>query len=51
VDTKELGLHLLRKNIAFIPQQPFLFQGTVYENLDPFKEKTGEDVLNLLEDV
>jgi len=23
-DIKDLGLHLLRKNIAYIPQQPFL---------------------------
>jgi len=24
VNTKDVGLHLLRKNIAFIPQSPFL---------------------------
>jgi len=29
VDISKLGLHLLRKNIAYIPQQPFLLQGTI----------------------
>ena len=36
VDTKSVGLHILRNNIAFIPQSPFLLQGTIQENLDPF---------------
>lgn len=29
VDIREVGLHLLRNNIAFIPQTPFLLQGTI----------------------
>ena len=40
VDIKTVGLHLLRKSIAYIPQSPFLIQGTIKENLDPFNEKT-----------
>jgi ATP-binding cassette subfamily C (CFTR/MRP) protein 4 len=36
VDIKTVGLHTLRKNIGYIPQTPFLFSGTVSENLDPF---------------
>lgn len=36
IDTRKLGLHLLRQSIAYIPQQPFLIQGSVRENLDPF---------------
>ena len=39
-DITNLGLHLLRKSIAFIPQQPFLLQGTIRENIDPFEEKS-----------
>ena len=38
VDAKDVGLHQLRRNIAFIPQSPFLLQGTIRENLDPFDE-------------
>lgn len=41
-DIKEIGLHLLRKGIAYIPQLPFLLQGTIRKNLDPFDECTLE---------
>lgn len=44
VNIKDVGLHLLRKNIAYIPQSPFLIQGTVRENLDPFSQKTESEV-------
>lgn len=42
VDTATMGLHALRKNIAFIPQTPFLLQGKIRENIDPFNECTDE---------
>ena len=38
VDYKSVGLHLLRQNLSFIPQSPFLMSGTIRENLDPFNE-------------
>lgn len=44
VDIKTLGLHLLRKSIAYIPQSPFLLQGTIRENADPFGEKTDAEI-------
>ena len=36
LDIKFVGLESLRSNIAFIPQQPELMNGTLRENLDPF---------------
>jgi len=36
VDIKKVGLHTLRSNVAFIPQSPFLMQGKVRDNIDPF---------------
>mmetsp|Transcript_13719 Transcript_13719/g.23394 ORF Transcript_13719/g.23394 Transcript_13719/m.23394 type:complete len:573 (-) Transcript_13719:92-1810(-) len=51
VDTKTLGLHLLRKSIAFIPQQPFLIQGTIRENLDPFEEMQDAQLEKVLREV
>ena len=36
-DIANLGLTTLRERMAIIPQCPFLFIGTIRENLDPFK--------------
>ena len=36
VSALELGLHSLRQRISVIPQTPFLFKGSIKENLDPF---------------
>lgn len=35
VDTSQLELAELRSQLAVIPQEPFLFSGTIRENLDP----------------
>ena len=40
VDISTVGLHTLRKSIAYIPKSPFLIQGTIRENLDPQEEST-----------
>ena len=48
---KDLGLHALRKNIAYIPQNPFLLQGTIRENMDPFNHRLDEEIRQVLEDV
>ena len=51
VDHKSIGLHLLRKNIAYIPQAPFLIQGSIRENLDPFSEFSDDEINKVLKDV
>ena len=48
---KNIGLHLLRKNISYIPQSPFLIQGSVRENMDPFKQYTDEQIETVLKEV
>ena len=48
---KDLGLHLLRKNIAYIPQMPFMIQGSIRENLDPFEEFENFEIENTLKEV
>uniref|UniRef100_A0A1I8QDH6 ABC-type xenobiotic transporter n=1 Tax=Stomoxys calcitrans TaxID=35570 RepID=A0A1I8QDH6_STOCA len=35
VNIKTLSLYTLRERIGIIPQEPFLFEGTIRENLDP----------------
>jgi ATP-binding cassette subfamily C (CFTR/MRP) protein 4 len=51
VDTSEIGLHLLRNNISIIPQVPFMFTGSIRRNLDPFFQKSAEELWNSLEEV
>lgn len=51
IDTKQMGLHDLRKKISIIPQEPVLFMGPVRRNLDPFSEHSDEDMWRVLEEV
>lgn len=51
VDTKQLGLHDLRRKIAIIPQEPILFSGTIRRNLDPFNECSDQQLWNALDAV
>lgn len=50
-DIEKLGLHDLRSRISIIPQDPVLFSGTLRYNLDPFEERTDEEIWRALEDV
>ncbi|XP_055306876.1 ATP-binding cassette sub-family C member 4-like [Sitodiplosis mosellana] len=51
VDTVNVPLSDLRKNIAIIPQDPVLFSGTLRRNLDPFEEYSDADIWSALESV
>lgn len=48
LDTASLGLHDLRNKISIIPQDPILFSGNMRNNLDPFEEKSDEEIWNSL---
>ncbi|KAI3455227.1 hypothetical protein Pfo_011890 [Paulownia fortunei] len=39
----------LRSNIAIVPQSPFLFEGSLRANLDPFEMSSDEKIWNALE--
>ncbi|XP_015846686.3 ATP-binding cassette sub-family C member 10 [Peromyscus maniculatus bairdii] len=49
VDTSQLELAELRSQLAVIPQEPFLFSGTVRENLDPQGLREDEALWQALE--
>ncbi|XP_014296340.1 probable multidrug resistance-associated protein lethal(2)03659 [Microplitis demolitor] len=51
VDTGEIGLHDFRVKISIIPQEPFLFSGTLRRNLDPFEQYPDSILWSALEDV
>jgi hypothetical protein len=51
IDIKQIGLEDLRSNIAIIPQDPTLFEGTVRTNLDPFGHHSDDEMWQALEAV
>lgn len=51
IDAGEIGLHDLREKISIIPQEPFLFSGTLRRNLDPFDLSDDNLLWQAIEDV
>ncbi|XP_053160079.1 ATP-binding cassette sub-family C member 10 isoform X2 [Hemicordylus capensis] len=49
INSCSVGLKKLRSRMAIIPQDPFLFSGTVRENLDPQGQYTDADLYQVLE--
>ena len=48
VNINHLGLHELRSKMGIIPQNPFLFSGTIRENLDPLHQYEDEEIWSAL---
>jgi ABC-type transport system involved in cytochrome bd biosynthesis fused ATPase/permease subunit len=51
VNINNLGLHTFRQKISIIPQDPVLFVGSLRHNLDPFDEKSDDEIWHVLEQV
>lgn len=51
INIETLGLHDLRRAFSLIPSNPTLFSGTLRSNLDPFDEKTDDEIWEALEHV
>ncbi|XP_076634046.1 putative multidrug resistance-associated protein lethal(2)03659 [Colletes latitarsis] len=51
VNITEIGLHDLRSKISIIPQEPFLFSGSLRKNLDPFDSYNDNMLWQALEEV
>jgi ATP-binding cassette, subfamily C (CFTR/MRP), member 4 len=51
INIETLGLHDLRRAFSLIPSNPILFSGTLRSNLDPFDEKTDDEIWEALEHV
>lgn len=51
IDISSVPLEKLRKNISIIPQESILFTGTMRDNLDPFNEKSDDELWSALDQV
>ncbi|XP_029284201.1 LOW QUALITY PROTEIN: multidrug resistance-associated protein 7 [Cottoperca gobio] len=49
LDISAVGLAQLRSRLAIIPQDPFLFSGTIGENLDPCGRHSDRQLLDVVE--
>ncbi|KAF9987813.1 hypothetical protein BGZ65_001791, partial [Modicella reniformis] len=49
IDISKIGMHDLREKMAIIPQEPFLFRGTLRFNLDPISQYQDADIWAALE--
>ena len=50
-DIAKLGLHELRQNLVIIPQDPYLFQGTLRSNLNPYGVYSDIEIMNTLKSI
>lgn len=51
LDIEKVGLDVLRKSLAIIPQDPILFEGTLRFNLDPWNQFSDAKLWHVLDDV
>jgi len=47
VDIEKIGLYHLRQRVVMIPQEPWLFSGTIRNNMNPEGKYTDEAILEL----
>ena len=50
IDIQKINLDFLRENISIVPQDPFIFEGTLRDNIDPLKKYSDDKILKILED-
>ncbi len=51
MEVRDIDLKVLRSGITVIPQDPYLFQDTVRNNLDPLGRKTDIEIESILRDI
>lgn len=50
-EIRGIDLKILRNAMTIIPQDPYLFEDTLRNNLDPMKQFPEEKILNIIQDV
>ena len=49
-DIKNVNLEYLRDKLSIVPQDPFLIESTVRDNIDPLNKYTDEEILEVMDD-
>lgn len=50
IDIRDLSFESLRQNFSYIAQDPFIFSGTIYENIIYGSHETSKEIINKLID-
>ena len=50
VDIQNVDLDYLRQSITIVPQESFIIEGNLRDNIDPLNKYTDEQILNFLDD-
>ena len=50
VDLKNVNLDFLRQSISIVPQEPFIIEGNLRENIDPLMQHSDKEIINILND-
>jgi ATP-binding cassette subfamily C (CFTR/MRP) protein 1 len=51
IDIQNINLKVLREKISILPQEPFLIESNVRDNIDPLNKYTDEDILKIIDDL
>ncbi len=51
VNIQSIPLNILRSKLTIVPQEPFMFSGSLRENLDPFHLYDDQEILEVLQRV
>ena len=51
IEIRKVGLKQLRQSLTVIPQDPYLFEDTLRNNIDPMREFADDQIEPILEDV
>ena len=50
INTEKINLDFLRKHLSIVPQDPFLFEGSLRDNIDPLNKYSDETIIKVLND-
>ena len=50
IDLQNIDLDFLRQSISIVPQETFIIEGNLRDNIDPLKKYRDEDIIKILND-